>query len=153
MFTIFSFALTPRPKERCRWKIISSINLGIKALNLPEAEATSFYSFTVTAPAPFQGKKSKKSDIPSLDTPEKWKNKKLMIGVGYNMEKMLEQVHQEVALIIEISYQDYPSLSALANAILLKSVEFASSFIRWTDDTYKNLTAGGNLTYGGLPPK
>ena len=117
----------------------------IKALNLSEAEATSFYSFTVTAPAPFQGKKSKKSDIPSLDTPEKWKNKKLMIGVGYDMEKMLEQVHHEVALIIELAYCDYPSLAALANAILLKSVEFASSFVRWTDDTYENLTAGGNL--------
>ena len=117
----------------------------IKALNLSEAEATSFYSFTVTAPAPFQGKRSKKSDIPSLDTPEKWKNKKLLIGVGYDMEKMLDQVHQEVALIIEIAYQDHPALAALANSILLKSVEFAASFVRWTDDTYENLTAGGNL--------
>ena len=117
----------------------------IKALSLSEAEATSFYSFTITAPAPFHGKKSKKSDIPSLDTPEKWKNKKLMIGAGYDMEKMLEQVHQEVRLIIELAYQDFPALSALANTILLKSIEFAASFVRWTDDTYESLTAGGNL--------
>lgn len=100
----------------------------IKSLNLSKVEATSFYSFTVTAPAPFDGKKSRKLDILLLNTPEKWKNKKLMIGVGYDMEKMLEQVHQDIALIIEVSYQDFPTLAALANAILLKSVEFAASF-------------------------
>ena len=112
----------------------------IKALNLSEAEATSFYSITT----PFQGKKSKKSDIPSLDMPEKWKNKKLMIGVGSDMEKMLEQVHQELALIIELAYQEFPALAALANVILLTYMDFAASFVRWTDDTYKNLT-GDNL--------
>ena len=117
----------------------------IKALNLLEAEATSFYSSTVTAPSTFQGKKSKKLDITSLDTPKKWKNMKLMIGIGYDMENILEQVHQEVALDIKIAYQDYHTLSDLANAILLKSVEFASSFVCWTDDAHENLMAGGNL--------
>ena len=117
----------------------------IKALNLSEAEATSFYSFTVIAPTPFHGKKSKKSDIPLLNTPEKWKSKKLMIGVGYDMEKMLEQVHQEISLIIELAYQDFPALSSLANTILLQSIEFTASFVCWTDDTNESLTAGGNL--------
>ena len=117
----------------------------IKSLNLSEDEATAFYSFTVTAPAPFHGKKNKKSDIPALDTAEKWKNKKLLIGVGYEIERTLDQVHQDIALIIELAYNEFPTIAALANVILLKSVEFVSAFVRWTDDTFESLTAGGNL--------
>ena len=117
----------------------------IKSLNLSEDEATVFYSFTITAPAPFHGKKNKKLDILALDTAKKWKNKKLLIGVSYEIERTLDQVHQDISLIIELAYNEFPSIAALANVIVLKSVEFVSAFVRWMDDTFESLTAGGNL--------
>ena len=117
----------------------------IKSLNLSEDEATVFYSFTITAPAPFHSKKNKKSDILALDTAEKWKNKKLLIGVGYEIERAMDQVHQDIYLIIELAYNEFPSIAALANVIVLKSVEFVSACVRWMDDTFESLTAGGNL--------
>ena len=55
------------------------------------------------------------------------------------------KVHQDISLIIELAYNEFPAITALANVILLKSVEFVSVFVHWIDNTFESLTAGGNL--------
>ena len=42
-------------------------------------------------------------------------------------------------------YQRHPYLTALANDMALRSVEFVSELSRWVDDTYESLLDGGNI--------
>ena len=61
---------------------------------------------------------------------------------------MLDPVHRYIKLIIMEQYQRPPSLKALDTEMALRSVEFVSYLVRWVDDTYESLLAGGNAKEG-----
>ena len=66
------------------------------------------------------------------------------MGLAYDMERYLSLVQSDVSAIIREQYSSFHLLSSLADRMLLKSVDFVSQFIRWVDDTYSLLVAGGN---------
>ena len=69
----------------------------------------------------------------------------MQIGLGYDIEKMLDPVYLDIKIIIEMQYHTYPTLRDLTTEIALKSVEFISALFRWIDDTYKSFLAGGKI--------
>ena len=48
-------------------------------------------------------------------------------------------------MIITMQYQYYPPLRALATEMELKVIKFISAIVRWIENTYKLLLAGGNV--------
>ena len=68
--------------------------------------------------------------------------------MGYYFEKNFDPVHRDIKLIIVEQYQRPPSLKALDMEMALRSVEFVSDLVRWVDDTYESLLAGGNPKEG-----
>ena len=69
----------------------------------------------------------------------------MQIGLGYELEKMLDTLHQYTKLIITNKYQHHLSLKALSKEMALRLIEFFSALVCWFDDTYESLIAGGNV--------
>ena len=116
----------------------------IKGLDLSEDEALVVFSHTSVMPPLFGGKRSEKTEIGNLPTYAKWRTKSTQTGVAFDMEKYLSMVQGDVESIIREQYGHLQELSAIANRMLIKSIDFVSQFIRWIDDTYAILLAGGN---------
>ena len=110
---------------------------------MSENETITLYTFSIFTPGLFGGKRSTKPDIVPLPDYAKWRNKSLQTGIGYNINKSLEPVHQDMKIIIAIQYQPYPPLRDLATEMALKVVKFISALFKWIVDTYKSLLAGG----------
>ena len=91
------------------------------------------------------GKRATKSDTDYLPTHGKWRDKILHTGLDYELEKMLDTIHRYMKVITPEKYQRHPYLTALANDMALRSVEFVSELSRWVDDTYESLLDGGNI--------
>ena len=101
-----------------------------------EDETITVYTLSILSPVLFGGKWSTKSDIGPLSDYDKWRNKYLQTCLGYDIEKFLGPVYRDIRMIIDVQYQPYPPLRALATEMALKAVEFISSLVRWIDDTY-----------------
>ena len=111
---------------------------------MSEDEVIPFYTLSTFDPGLFGGKRSNKSDIGSLTDYAKWSNNSLHIGLGYDIEEMLDPVHWYIKMVISVQYQPYPHIRALDTAMALKALEFISALVRWIDDTYESLLVGGN---------
>ena len=57
----------------------------------------------------------------------------------------MDHMHRDIKLIIAEQYQCHSSLKALDMEMALRLVEFVSALVRWVDDTYESLLAGGNV--------
>ena len=114
-------------------------------LKMQEDEAIIVYTFQVVVPSLFGGKRTTKSDISYLPKYEKWRDKILNIGLGYELEKMLYLIHCDIKLIPAEKYQRHPYLKVLATEMSLRQVQFVSALIRWVDGTYESFLAGGNV--------
>ena len=90
---------------------VAKQNKYLSRLNMSEDEAITVYTFYIVAPGFFGGKCSTKSNISPFSNYTKWHNKYLQMGLGYDIEKMLEPVHQDINMIIKMKYQSYPPLN------------------------------------------
>ena len=70
------------------------------SLNMSEDETITVYTFSIFTPGLFGGKRSTKSYIVTLPNYTKWRNKYLQTGLGYDIEKMFDPVHQYIKIII-----------------------------------------------------
>ena len=86
-------------------------------------------------PSLFVGKRTTKSDINYPPTYGKWRDKISQTGFGYDLEKLLDPVHQDIKLIIAEKYQRHPSHKSLDTEMDLMLVEFVSALACWVDDT------------------
>ena len=73
-------------------------------LNMSEDESITVYTFSIFALGLFGGKRSTKSDIGPFPDYDRWRNKSLQTGLGYNIEKILDPVHQGIKMIILMQY-------------------------------------------------
>ena len=117
----------------------------LEILKISEDEAIIVYTFSVVVPRFFGGKITTKSDIAYLPRYGKWRDKILQTGLGYELEKMLDTIHQDIKLIIAEQYQRHPSLRELVIEMDLRSVEFVLFLVHWIDYTYDSLLDGGNF--------
>ena len=85
----------------------------LASLNISEDESITVYTLSIVAPSLFGGKRSTKSDIGPLPDYTKWRNKCLQTGLVYDIEKMLDPVHQDIKIIVTMQYKSYPPLRAL----------------------------------------
>ncbi len=109
-----------------------------------EDETVVNYSFQDTAPPIFAGAKSDKSEIEGIVKPEDWKNKSMMSGVGFEIERRVQGVRETVLSTITQNYSAYPNLMIMATSILTTSVSFLTVFVTWVDSSYESLVQGGN---------
>mmetsp|Transcript_20683 Transcript_20683/g.30304 ORF Transcript_20683/g.30304 Transcript_20683/m.30304 type:complete len:733 (-) Transcript_20683:5335-7533(-) len=116
----------------------------IRGMNLSEDEALTIYSHSAVLPPIFGGRKTEKSEIGTLPTYNKWRNKTTQTGLAYDIERYLTLVQSDVSAIIREQYLPFAQVSSLADRMLLKAVDFVSQFMRWVDDTYALLVGGGN---------
>ena len=65
--------------------------------------------------------------------------------MGYDLDNILDPVHQDTKLVLAEKYQHHPSLKALDTERALRSIDFVSTLVRWVDDTYKSILAGVNF--------
>ena len=110
-------------------------NKYLEILNMSEDEAITVYTFSIFTPGLFGVKRSTKSEIRPLPDYAKWHNKSLQTGLGFDIDKMLDPVHQDINMIIAIQYHTYLPLRALATEMAFKAVEFISSLFMWIYDT------------------
>ena len=113
-------------------------------MNISEDEAISIFSHSSVLPPILGGNKTSKSEIGTLPSYEKWREKKTQSGLAFEIEKFLPLVQSDVTSIIRVQYRSHSTLSALADRLLLKAIDFVNQFVRWVDDTYLLLQAGGN---------
>ena len=66
----------------------------LASLSMSEDESITVYTFSIVVPGLFGVKHSTKSDIGPLPDYTKWCNKSLHMGLGYDIEKMLDPVHR-----------------------------------------------------------
>ena len=114
-------------------------------LKMSEYEAITVYTFLVVVPSSFGVNRTTKSDINYLPTYEKWRDKSFHIGLGYDLDKMVDPIHGDIKLIISEQCQRHPSLKALSTDMALVYVEFFLPLVHWFDDTYDSLLYGGNI--------
>ena len=105
------------------------------------------YSFLDEAPLIFGGDKSEKTDIQSLPTYGKWRNKAKQSGLGYEVQTKMKSVEREIKELISLSFKRHRELSLLAKSVLAMSLEFINKLVEWVDSTYEVLIEGGNSTY------
>ena len=117
-----------------------------KSVELSENEAIVIYSFLDEAPPLFGGDKSEKSDIHSLPSYVKWRNKGKQSGLGYELQYKLKGVEREVKQLIQLSFKEFPELALLARSVLSSSLEFIHKLVEWVDSTYEVLVEGGNTS-------
>ena len=113
--------------------------------NISEDKAITVYNLSIVAPGLCGGKWYTKSDIGPFPDYSKWCNKSFQTVLGYDIDKMLDPVNQDIKMIIEMQYQTYLPLSSQATETALKAIRFISALFRWVDDTYESLLAGGNI--------
>ena len=116
----------------------------IKGLKISEPEARVIYSHTSMLPCLFTGDPSDKSEIGTLPKYSKWRHKSTQTGLAYSIEKFLPSVQRKVSLLINQRYGTSRVLGIVAKDMLMKSIDFLNHLVRWVDDTYSLLTAGGN---------
>ncbi len=109
-----------------------------------EDETVVNYSFQDTAPPLFAGVKSDKSEIEGIVKPEDWKNKSLMSGIGYEIERRVQGVRETILSTITQNYSMHPNLMIMATSVLTTSVAFLTVFVTWVDSSYESLVQGGN---------
>ena len=118
-----------------------------RSVELSENEAIVLYSFLDEAPPMFGGDKSEKTDIQSLPTYGKWRNKAKQSGLGYEVQTKMKSVEREIKELISLSFKRHRELSLLAKSVLAMSLEFINKLVEWVDSTYEVLIEGGNSTY------
>ena len=91
----------------------------LASLKMSEDKEITVYTFSVVVPS--------RLDIAYLPTYGKWRYNSLQTGSGYELEKMLDPVHQDIKLIITNQYQCHLSLKALDTEMSLRSVHFVSA--------------------------
>ena len=116
----------------------------IKGLKLSEPEARVIYSHASMLPCLFTGDPTDKSEIGTLPKYSKWRNKSNQTGLAYSIEKFLPSVQRKGTLLINQRYGSSRVLGIVAKEMLIKSIDFITQLVRWVDDTYSLLTAGGN---------
>ena len=68
----------------------------------------------------------------------------MQIGLGYDLEKILDPVHRDIRLITMEKYQRHLYLKAMATDMALRLVDFEKALVCCVDYTYKSLLSGGN---------
>ena len=126
---------------------ITEVNKNTKdvlQLAMNEDEAIVGYTFRSPVPSYFGGKKTEKTYIPKLPDYSKWRTSDLQYGFAVDAETYVYQVRDNVRTMIRLAYEDFPELLVLAMRVFESAITFLSSLIRYVDETYANLKAGGN---------
>ena len=84
------------------------------SLNMFEDETIKVYTFSIVDLRFFGDKCSTKSEIGPFPDYSKWHNKSLQTGLGYDINKTLDPVHQDIKMIVAMQYHPYPLLRSLA---------------------------------------
>ena len=89
---------------------------------------------------------SRKSELSGLPTIKSWRCRSDASGLADVIDKDLRNVEREASDIIRMQYgeQECVELREVVVAMLRRSVEFIRKFIPWVDDTYAQLSEGGN---------
>jgi len=116
----------------------------VAALHITEDEAVVEFTFKAPVPSYFGGKKSEKSYIQKLPDYTSWRSENRKHGFAAEVDTYLPQVRSDVRTIIDNAYGDYPDLHSLARNVFDSSENLLNALVRYVDDTYKSLVAGGN---------
>jgi hypothetical protein len=120
----------------------------VRSLNISLDEAMVIHSHLSLVPTIFgsvQGG-SRKSELSGLPTIKSWRCRSDASGLADVIDKDLRNVEREASDIIRMQYgeQECVELREVVVAMLRRSVEFIRKFIPWVDDTYAQLSEGGN---------